>query len=328
MKERRISRGVLTILIAVTVLFATAFAYGFSDVEETNSLASDIGVLVEKGYVAGYPDGTFRPAGHITRAEFVRMVNSIFGYLPGTLSNHFVDVQEGSWYYGDVLAGLQAGYIIGYPDGTFRPQGNITKEEACAIFDRILSLDLHIKTLQMESIVITDEISPWANNSVRRVLVAGIMKPEEDKTFQSKRNILRGQVVYACARVLEKLDAKLYSPIMIPGMPSTPLTEYDIMVNRTIASVTDIINDNVLPENRLSSGDIERQKIFLQELCSNMQHYLDTTNKEDFDADAIAANMKVRYSSLSPGDREELKRVIPANVDIIDLSKLRSFFGF
>ena len=325
MKKSKLSILILVLFILTAVATCTVYAGGFTDVDDRDPLAKDIERLQKGNFIAGYPDGSFRPSGHITRAEFVRMINNIFDYKGYNVSNLFNDVKEGDWYYGDVLIASQIGYIVGYPDGSFRPQGNITVEEACSIFDRVLSLDLSVKNKDKNAVIIKDTISPWAEDSVRRVIAMGIMPLPKDAIFNSTENITRGQVAYASVRSLEKIEAKVLSPL---DSFFTHKSEYDIMIERTVASVTDIINDRTLPELRLQNGNVVTQKDFLKMLRSNMQLYLLSDDKEDFDVDGISIDMKTRYDNLDQIDRDELKRVIPANVDVIDLSKLRSFFGF
>lgn len=327
MNKSKIFISTLLAVLCLFVLTSADYAYAFSDVPETDPLAADIRVLEAGGFIAGYPDGSFRPGGDITRAEFVRMTNNIFLFTEHNISNPFNDVNEGAWHFNDVMLAAQAGYILGYPDGTFRPEGNITKEEVCAIYDRILSLETHITEAQMKAVLIADQVSSWANDSVLRVIAAGLMPWPEDGIFQASLKINRGQVAYASARALES-TSDTENPISpSPG----PITEYDRIIQRTIKSVKDIINDNVNVDYRLLNGNIAAQKHFLTEVCNQMQAYLSAKDKEAFIEDNIpllSEEMKDIYSNLSVVDRVELKRVVPANVDIFDLYKLQDFFGF
>ena len=53
--------------------------------------------FIEKGYITGYEDKTFRPENHITRAEFVKIVNKVFNFTDKGKDN-FKDVEPGIWY--------------------------------------------------------------------------------------------------------------------------------------------------------------------------------------------------------------------------------------
>lgn len=93
-----------------------------------------------RGIVEGYPDGTFKPGNSITRAEFAALVNRTFGYATFS-SVEFSDVNDDEWFAGDVSKAVGAGYIEGYPDGTFKPNENISRQEAALVLARINDLE-------------------------------------------------------------------------------------------------------------------------------------------------------------------------------------------
>ncbi len=88
----------------------------------------------------GYPDGTFRPALDVSRAQFSKMVVDGFGLpalSPATPS--FSDVPATHFYYAWIEGAAGARIVIGYPDGTFRPSQTITRQQANSILGRYLS---------------------------------------------------------------------------------------------------------------------------------------------------------------------------------------------
>ena len=54
-------------------------------------------------------------------------------------SNPFSDVQEGDWFYDQVVGARSYGWINGYKDGTFRPNSTITRAEAATLVNRMLA---------------------------------------------------------------------------------------------------------------------------------------------------------------------------------------------
>ncbi|MDR0570272.1 MAG: S-layer homology domain-containing protein, partial [Clostridiales Family XIII bacterium] len=84
-----------------------------------------------------YGDGTFRPGQGITRSEFTAIA-ARFDDLTGDGESPFGDVAQGYWAYGQILSAYGKGWINGYPDGNFKPEGAITRAEAITIVDRIL----------------------------------------------------------------------------------------------------------------------------------------------------------------------------------------------
>ena len=89
------------------------------------------------GVVRGYPDGSFRPNKAITRAEFTAMAMQ-FAKLSKDGENRFSDVKANDWFFNVVVGASSYGWISGYPDGTFRPNANITRAEVTSIVNNML----------------------------------------------------------------------------------------------------------------------------------------------------------------------------------------------
>jgi outer membrane protein assembly factor BamB len=109
----------------------------FPDVPSDYWAYAEIMKLVGEGVINGYPDGTFKPEFPVTRAEFSKMVLLSLGYsqeFPSTPS--FPDLDPTEWYYGYVEGAAKHGLVKGYPDGTFKPQGNITLAEILTVIVR------------------------------------------------------------------------------------------------------------------------------------------------------------------------------------------------
>jgi len=107
----------------------------FPDVEPGTWYYSYIGHAQAVGLVRGYLDGTFRPTAKITRAEFVTIMCNYLG-LKNTGKATFSDT-SGHWAEGYIAQLTSIGAINGYPDGTFRPNGEISRAEAAKIVNRV-----------------------------------------------------------------------------------------------------------------------------------------------------------------------------------------------
>lgn len=110
---------ILTLVITASCMTAPAFASSFSDLN--GHWGYDyVMTLVNDGTVNGYPDGTFRPDGTVTRAEFVKLIGKTDVLYEGIYS----DIQ-GHWGYDYIMySGLE-----GYEDGTFKPDTPITRND-------------------------------------------------------------------------------------------------------------------------------------------------------------------------------------------------------
>ncbi|MBE6032904.1 MAG: hypothetical protein E7224_06900, partial [Clostridiales bacterium] len=108
----------------------------FSDVHKGQWYNTAISTMAAMGIVQGYPDGSFRPDEKITRAEFTAIVARFDSY--GSTEGHlFSDVSE-HWAYSYINVAVNNGWILGYEDGTFRPNRNITRAEIMTLANRVL----------------------------------------------------------------------------------------------------------------------------------------------------------------------------------------------
>ena len=82
-----------------------------------------VAALSALGLLRGYEDGSFRPDNPISRAECVVLLSRLIEVPAGSLP-------ETHWASSAISAGTSAGWLSGYPDGTFRPDQNITRLEA------------------------------------------------------------------------------------------------------------------------------------------------------------------------------------------------------
>lgn len=109
----------------------------FSDVSVSDWFAEAVGALADLKIIEGYPDGTFDPQRAVSRAEFVMMASRFFKMEPAEPAD-FSDVGENSWYAGVVASAAAAGWITGYPDGTFRPENPVSRGEVTVMTNRVL----------------------------------------------------------------------------------------------------------------------------------------------------------------------------------------------
>lgn len=108
----------------------------YSDVNESSFAYDVIAKLTEAGVFSG-SSGQFQPNAELTRAQMAKIIVEAFG-LKGSASRTFTDVPADHWAkeYISILA--ENGISIGYPDGTFKPQQSITREEFSIMLARVL----------------------------------------------------------------------------------------------------------------------------------------------------------------------------------------------
>ena len=91
-------------------------------------------------YIVGYEDGSVQPEGDITRAEvatiFFRLLTDESRNEYWSQTNPYSDVSADDWFNNAVSTLTNAGVLDGYEDGTFKPNGNITRAEFATITAR------------------------------------------------------------------------------------------------------------------------------------------------------------------------------------------------
>ncbi|MFH0886755.1 MAG: S-layer homology domain-containing protein, partial [bacterium] len=119
----------------------TAKRRTFIDVPEGYWAKDNIERIAGLGIIDGYPDGTFRPQGTVSRAELVTvLVRAKGGQASGYSNSSFKDVPPGNWAASYIDQGVSAGWIKGYPGGKFKPFTKLNREEGVTAMARFAEL--------------------------------------------------------------------------------------------------------------------------------------------------------------------------------------------
>ena len=167
------------------------------------------------GYIIGYPVDYYtgqpttdqtkkpvRPEGKITRAEvatiYFRMLTDESRTKFWSQSNSYSDVKAGDWFNNAVSTLSKAGIIAGYEDGSFRPNGYITRAEFATIAARFFDVTYNGKDL------FPDISGHWAKDYINQAANKGFVNGYEDGTFKPDRNITRAEAVTLVNRTLDR----------------------------------------------------------------------------------------------------------------------------
>jgi len=142
--------------------------------------AATIQTFEKLGVVQGYEDGSFKPNGDITRAEFAAIINRVFDVTGGDKT---VDLQDVSYHWAkDSIEKLaRAGVLEGYGDGTFQPDRTISRQEMAVIISRIVHLDKVKKT--QGSVAFDDIDHSYAKEAIQDETMAGIIDGKAANKF-------------------------------------------------------------------------------------------------------------------------------------------------
>ena len=154
--------------------------------------------FIEKGYVGGYEDNTFRPNNSITRAEFVKILNKTFN-LTKSSNKVFVDTKN-HWAEYEIDVAVTNGVCSGKTETEFKPNDLITREEAATMianYTNIADNDLDKLSKYNDG----DKVSNWAKPSVEGTIEKGYLGGYSDNTIRPKNQITRAEAVVALSRI-------------------------------------------------------------------------------------------------------------------------------
>ncbi len=140
--EDYVTRGevsaIFSRLIVKKMVFNDNSASKFSDIDDEDWYAAYVKYLSNVDIIKGYEDGTFKPNAPITRAELATVASRFFEMEVGT-SNLFTDVTDSHWAKEYIDSAVIKGWILGYEDGTFKPDQPIKRSETVTIVNRMLN---------------------------------------------------------------------------------------------------------------------------------------------------------------------------------------------
>ncbi|MBE0446986.1 MAG: S-layer homology domain-containing protein [Actinobacteria bacterium] len=160
---------------------------GFIDIPSDAWYRPYVIELVAKAIISGYPDGTFRPNNPVTRAEFTKMICLAMGWTIENPANpSFSDVSKDSWTFKYIETARAYGITSGYPDGTFRPNIDMTRAEITKFIAEILDLPVGSSTL-------TDISAHWAQEYINSCVSADVINGYPDGTFRPDSTATRAE---------------------------------------------------------------------------------------------------------------------------------------
>lgn len=183
----------------------------FPDVDDRDpELKQAIQFLASKGIVQGKDNGNFEPDSLLTRAEFTAMLVRAFYALDETATESFSDVHPPQWHHPYIASSEKKHIVKGYPDGTFKPDHTISREEMTAIGAR----SLHEKKNYyypanpedyLNQFVDKETISNWAKPTMSLAVKQRLIDVPADKRIKAREAVTRGEA----ARMLYRLYLQL-----------------------------------------------------------------------------------------------------------------------
>lgn len=153
-----------------------------------------------------------------------------------------------NWARDAIQAMTQAGYLSGYADNTFKPSAQITREQAAAIYGKVLQHNLNeqeladIVTKESATSYSDVEADRWSSSAIKLVSAAGVMEGTSKTAFTPSKTMDREQFVASAASLAKKLN--LSTPVKTEkvtfkdeaSISSTYLADIQYMAQRGIVA--------------------------------------------------------------------------------------------
>ncbi len=192
---KKFTATLITLVLLISTLFQTASFAAFTDVAQDNPHKKAINTLSLLKVIDGYTDGTFKPDGEITRAEFTKLIVFILGYQDLKYGEYsFSDVTSEHWAKNYIQTAYNLGIIAGMGDGTFAPDTPVTYEQALKMIVCTLGYQDFAASLgsypegyiqQANKLSLTDNIStPYSAGAPRSVIAQALYNALETDIYE------------------------------------------------------------------------------------------------------------------------------------------------
>ncbi len=169
----------------------------------------DIHQLASRMIVNGVDEESYIPENEVTRAEFAAIVTRALDLPEEGATKDFSDIKGNEWFVQNVNTAVAFEIIQGYPDGTFRPDDSITRQEVAVMVVRALNIvegKQDIKSGTVEKFKDAEMIGEWAKDDVACAVDKEIIKGYPDGSFAPEQTCTRAEAAVMVKRVLSGID--------------------------------------------------------------------------------------------------------------------------
>ena len=323
----------VTAIILITVLLLTSVvgayaATGFTDLKPTHWANSYITQLVNKGGMNGYPDGTFRPNGTMTVAEFVKTTVALIDGAKEPIGNH--------WASGYMADATLLGIV---PDGMFKEtdwdkpiprqkMGVIMERTAQLILDENVVTDAAKIEAAKKGIKDYNSICDYCKEYVVQAVLRGLITGYTDGTFGPEKTATRAEAATMIIRLVVPAY-RVFTPETAPEYgvvkSGTDLNDY-IKDEGIVKSLADVVTEYKVLENGdkfylkliFSSGDgfaVEYKLYGKQYILDVNGNVIDRSNPTNSAKELVqqpygVALSKVKYFVFIDG-KDDIAYIVP-----------------
>lgn len=173
----------------------------FVDLKHSKWAEDGITYMAERGTVAGYGNGIFKPEGLVTRAQAVTfMVRELYSeqLQEAVEGPTYSDVPTTHPFYQEIAIAAKNGLAGGFPNGTFHPDAPLSRAETAAFLTRAYSL-----VEGKQSVSLTDTDKHWAAAPILIMTSNGLVGGYSDGTYRPDRSVTRAEFTVFMSRVIQ-----------------------------------------------------------------------------------------------------------------------------
>lgn len=222
-------KKLVSLLLTITMLFSVSTAVlaadmpqqdypqRFWDVPKDHWAFNYIAELVNKGVLAGYEDGSFRPDTTVTRAEWAKIMVLAAG-LPANDNNvYFTDMNN---HWANIYVNTAKDYLAAYTDGTFKPDQAAVREDVTVSMVKLKGYDVsNVDYAYLSQFTdvnsISNSLKAYVAVAVEKDLISGF----DDGTFRGQNTLTRAEAATLLWRAFQYGNDN-----KVVDTPDTPVT--------------------------------------------------------------------------------------------------------
>ena len=168
--------------------------FPFADVAKGSWYYEGVRYAYENGLMSGTGEGTFSPDLPTSRGMLVTILYRLAG-SPAAGSASFTDVEKGQWYADGVAWASANGVVSGYPDGSFRPNDTITREQMAAILYQYARIQGKLDDSRADLSIFSDldSLSAYAKEPMSWAVAQGLFSGVSADTLAPGGSTTRAQ---------------------------------------------------------------------------------------------------------------------------------------
>lgn len=213
MKKAMISTALASVLIFNSMGGSVLANNQFNDVPKSHPYVEEIHYLSSKGIISGYTDGNFKPTALVNRSQASKIIWSAledlgitkdFKKVQSNQKSKFSDVGDESWFKEYVENMYLNGIISGYADGSFRPQGTLTRSQVSKILAESFGMTEQYSDIPYHDV----DKDAWYAKYVNNMYTTGVIEKTKNNKFEPQKVVTREELSNYVAKAMKWYQSK------------------------------------------------------------------------------------------------------------------------